>query len=72
MFEKSLGMSHFQVLLYPEKPELAPPGPSESFAMGKMNEPAQREAGGRIIDNGPAWQNGNPGEYAMLCLDPHH
>ena len=72
MFEKSLGVRHFQVLLYPEEPELAPPGPSESFGMRKMKGTAPKEAGGRIIDNGPGWQNGNPGEYVMLCLDANH
>jgi hypothetical protein len=40
--------------------------------MGKIKGTAPKEAGGRIIDNGPGWQNGNPGEYVMLCLDPNH
>ena len=31
--EKLLEMRHFRVLLYPEEPELAPPGPPESFGM---------------------------------------
>jgi hypothetical protein len=28
-------MGHFRVLLYREEPELAPPGPPQSFGMGK-------------------------------------
>jgi hypothetical protein len=33
--EKLLEMKHFQVLLYPEEPELAPPGPPETLGMEK-------------------------------------
>ena len=38
MSEKLLEMKHFRVLLYPEGPDWAPPGPPESFAIGKMRE----------------------------------
>jgi hypothetical protein len=42
-------VTHFRVLLYPEEPELAPPGPPESFGMGKMKGTAPREAVGSIL-----------------------
>jgi hypothetical protein len=59
--EKPLEMRHFWVLLHPEDPGLAPPGPPESFGMEKMRKTPPRDAVEYIIDTGPGWQNKNPG-----------
>jgi hypothetical protein len=50
--EKLPEIRQFRVLLYPEEPELAPPGPPGSFGMGKTRKPALKEAVGCIIDGG--------------------
>lgn len=43
---KSPEMRHFRVLLYPDEPELATPGPPESFGIGTVGETAPMEAAG--------------------------
>jgi len=43
-------MRYFRVLLYPEEQGLTPPGPPESFGIGKMGETAPKEAVGCILD----------------------
>jgi hypothetical protein len=50
--EELLEMRYFRVLLYPEGPGLAPPGPPESFGIGKLGETAPKEAVGCILDAG--------------------
>jgi hypothetical protein len=36
VFEKLLKMRHFRLLLDPDEPELAPPGPPEAFGIGRV------------------------------------
>jgi hypothetical protein len=52
MSEKLLEIRHCRVLQYPEGPDWAPPGPPESFGIGKMREIAPKKAVGCIIDPG--------------------
>ena len=52
MSEKLLEMRHFRVLLYSEEPELAPPGPPESFRIERTWKKAAVEAVGCTIDGG--------------------
>jgi hypothetical protein len=47
--EKLLEMRHSRVLLYQEESELAPPGPPESFGMGRMRETGLKSVVGCII-----------------------
>lgn len=42
-------MRHFRVLLYPQEPELAPPGPLDSLGIEEMRETAPIEAVGSIL-----------------------
>lgn len=66
--QASIGTAVFGVLLYPEGPELAPPGPPESFGMREMRETAGKDAVGRIIDAGTGRQKGNPGLILRTAL----
>jgi hypothetical protein len=46
---KSLEIRHFQVFVYLEEPGLTPPGPPQSFGIGKTKETAPMEAVGSTL-----------------------
>ncbi len=48
---KLLEIGHSRVLLYPEKPELAPPGLADSLGMREMRGTAPKEAVGCTMAN---------------------
>jgi hypothetical protein len=56
--EDPLEIRHFRVLLYPEEPELAPPGPLDSLGMEEMRETAPQGAVGSTLAVGQEAKKG--------------